>query len=130
VVARRSGARWFVGGTYAGAARTAALPLRIGGGIWLVETVMDGPAGLVRTAKAVRGGATLEVAVAADGGFAPQGPLGPGDRRFPCGAEGTHVQEADTNAWTVTLRSRIGARRTADSTAIDVAARWGFAARG
>ncbi len=70
VLARRSGARWFIGGTYAGAARTAAVPLRIGPGVWLVETVTDGPAGLVRTAKAAAGGATLNVDVVADGGFA------------------------------------------------------------
>jgi alpha-glucosidase len=83
VVARRAGARWFIGGTYAGAARTAAVPLRIGRGSWLVETVTDGPAGLLRTAKVVRGGATLEIGVVADGGFAATAPLasGPYDLR-------------------------------------------------
>ncbi|MCX4769611.1 Retaining alpha-galactosidase precursor [Streptomyces sp. ADI92-24] len=70
VVARRSGSRWFIGGTYAGAAHTAGVPLRIGAGRWLVETVTDGPAGLVRTARTVRGGGTLSVDVLPDGGFA------------------------------------------------------------
>ncbi|MGW3626369.1 hypothetical protein [Streptomyces sp. NPDC000880] len=67
-MARRAGARWFIGGTYAGAARTAAVPLRIGQGSRLVETVTDGPAGLVRTANVASGGATLEIGVVADGG--------------------------------------------------------------
>ncbi|MBO0517247.1 glycoside hydrolase family 97 catalytic domain-containing protein [Streptomyces beijiangensis] len=70
VEARRSGSRWFIGGTYAGAARTAAVPLTIGHGTWLVETVTDTPAGLVRTPHVVRGGATLSVDVVANGGFA------------------------------------------------------------
>ncbi|MFJ7489927.1 glycoside hydrolase family 97 catalytic domain-containing protein [Streptomyces sp. NPDC097727] len=70
VLARRNGSRWFIGGTYAGTAHTAEVPLRIGAGRWLVETVTDGPTGLVRTARAVRGGDALSVAVVADGGFA------------------------------------------------------------
>ncbi|MFE7712447.1 glycoside hydrolase family 97 catalytic domain-containing protein [Streptomyces sp. NPDC057486] len=70
VLARRSGSRWFIGGTYAGAAHTAEVPLRIGSGRWLVETVTDGPNGLVRTARTVRGGDTLSVEIISDGGFA------------------------------------------------------------
>ncbi|MFF0394913.1 glycoside hydrolase family 97 catalytic domain-containing protein [Streptomyces sp. NPDC005248] len=70
VLGRRSGDRWFIGGVYAGAAHTAEVPLRIGSGRWLVETVTDGPAGPVRTARAVRGGDTLSVDVVSDGGFA------------------------------------------------------------
>ncbi|MFI2347344.1 glycoside hydrolase family 97 C-terminal domain-containing protein [Streptomyces sp. NPDC019443] len=86
VVARRAGARWFIGGTYAGAARTAAVPLRIGRGSRPVETVTEGPAGLVRTAKVARGGAMLEIRVVANGGFAAKAcPRHPGsttcDRR-------------------------------------------------
>ncbi|MEW2119466.1 glycoside hydrolase family 97 catalytic domain-containing protein [Streptomyces sp. NPDC005474] len=71
VLARRAAdGRWFIGGTFAGAARTADVLLRLGAGRWLVETVTDGPAGLVREAHDVRGDATLAVPVVADGGFA------------------------------------------------------------
>ncbi|MDX3749899.1 glycoside hydrolase family 97 catalytic domain-containing protein [Streptomyces sp. AK08-02] len=71
VLARRAAdGRWFLGGTFAGAARTADVPLRLGTGRWLVETVTDGPSGLVREAHLVPGGATLAVPVVADGGFA------------------------------------------------------------
>ncbi|MFD4945314.1 glycoside hydrolase family 97 catalytic domain-containing protein [Streptomyces sp. NPDC058409] len=70
VLARRNGSRWFIGATYAGTAHIAEVPLRIGSGRWLVETVTDGPTGLVRTARAVRGGDALSVDVVADGGFA------------------------------------------------------------
>ncbi|MCQ9134221.1 glycoside hydrolase family 97 protein [Streptomyces hilarionis] len=70
VLARRSGDRWFLGGVYAGAARTAAVPLALGPGRWLVETVRDGADGLVQDRRVLRGGATLSVDVLADGGFA------------------------------------------------------------
>ncbi|MDT0464047.1 glycoside hydrolase family 97 protein [Streptomyces gibsoniae] len=71
VLARRSpDHRWFIGGIFAGAARTADVPMRLGAGRWLVETLTDGPADLVRTAHTVRGGDTLQVPVRADGGFA------------------------------------------------------------
>lgn len=70
VLGRRSGDRWFIGGVYAGAAHTAEVPLRIGSGRWLVETLTDGPAGPVRTARTVRGGDALSVDVVSDGGFA------------------------------------------------------------
>ena len=42
VLARRSGDRWFLGGVYAGAAHTAQVPLSLGPGRWLVETIRDG----------------------------------------------------------------------------------------
>ncbi|MFJ8362869.1 glycoside hydrolase family 97 catalytic domain-containing protein [Streptomyces sp. NPDC093984] len=71
VLARRSAdGRWFIGGTFAGAAQTADVPIRLGAGPWLVETLTDGPSGLVRETHTVRGGDTLAVPVAADGGFA------------------------------------------------------------
>ncbi|EFL30071.1 alpha-glucosidase [Streptomyces viridochromogenes DSM 40736] len=70
VLARRSGDRWFLGGVYAGAARTAEVPLTIGSGRWLVETIEDGTGGLVRNRKVLRGGDTLTVDVVAGGGFA------------------------------------------------------------
>jgi alpha-glucosidase len=70
VLARRSGDRWFLGGVYAGAARAAEVPLTIGPGRWLVETVRDGTEGLVRDRQVLRGGNTLVVDVLANGGFA------------------------------------------------------------
>ncbi|MFD4600989.1 glycoside hydrolase family 97 catalytic domain-containing protein [Streptomyces sp. NPDC058464] len=70
VLARRSGDRWFLGGVYAGAARTATLPLTIGRGRWLVETVRDGADGLVQDRQVLRGGDELSVDVVANGGFA------------------------------------------------------------
>ncbi|MFI0731640.1 glycoside hydrolase family 97 catalytic domain-containing protein [Streptomyces sp. NPDC021225] len=73
VLARESGGRWFIGGTFAGAARTAEVPLRLGPGTWRVDLVLDGPdglGGLVRESRVVRGGDTLSVPVVADGGFA------------------------------------------------------------
>ncbi|MBW8821163.1 MAG: glycoside hydrolase family 97 catalytic domain-containing protein, partial [Streptomyces sp.] len=70
VLARRSGGRWFLGGIYAGAARTAAVPLSLGPGRWLVETIRDGADGLVQDRQVLRGGDTLSVDVVANGGFA------------------------------------------------------------
>ncbi|MET8772347.1 glycoside hydrolase family 97 catalytic domain-containing protein [Streptomyces sp. NPDC004658] len=70
VLARRSGDRWFLGGVYAGPARRAEVPLRLGSGRWLVETVRDGTDGLVQDRQVVRGGDTLGVDVVAGGGFA------------------------------------------------------------
>ncbi|MER5940064.1 glycoside hydrolase family 97 catalytic domain-containing protein [Streptomyces sp. NPDC001928] len=70
VLARRSGDRWFIGGVYAGAARTAEVPLTIGPRRWLVETIEDGADGLVRERKVLRGGDTLRVDIVANGGFA------------------------------------------------------------
>ncbi|MDT0478912.1 glycoside hydrolase family 97 protein [Streptomyces doebereineriae] len=70
VLARRSGERWFLGGVYAGAARTAAVPLALGPGRWLMETIRDGADGLVQDRQVLRGGDTLSVDVVANGGFA------------------------------------------------------------
>lgn len=70
VLARRSGDRWFLGGVYAGAARTAEVPLTIGPGRWLVETVRDGADGLIQDRQVLRGGDRLSVDVTAGGGFA------------------------------------------------------------
>ncbi|GAB7110345.1 glycoside hydrolase family 97 protein [Streptomyces phaeofaciens JCM 4814] len=76
VLARRSGDRWFLGGVYAGAARTAEVPLSLGPGRWLVETIedgtdgTDGTDGLVRDRRVLAGGDVLAVDVVADGGFA------------------------------------------------------------
>ncbi|WP_193242095.1 glycoside hydrolase family 97 protein [Streptomyces phaeolivaceus] len=70
VLARRSGDRWFLGGVYAGAARTAEVPLSLGSGKWLVETVRDGAEGLVQDRRVLRGGDTFTVDVTANGGFA------------------------------------------------------------
>ncbi|ANW17914.1 glycoside hydrolase family 97 catalytic domain-containing protein [Streptomyces clavuligerus] len=70
VLARRAGPRWFLGAIQAGPARTVEVPLRIGRGRWLVETVTDGPSGLRRETRPAHGGATLTLPVVADGGFA------------------------------------------------------------
>ncbi|MFI7502888.1 glycoside hydrolase family 97 catalytic domain-containing protein [Streptomyces sp. NPDC049687] len=70
VLARRSGDRWFVGGVFAGAARTAEVPLSLGTGRWLVETIRDGADGLVQDRQVLHGGDTLSVDVVAGGGFA------------------------------------------------------------
>ncbi|EPJ37205.1 putative retaining alpha-galactosidase [Streptomyces afghaniensis 772] len=70
VLARRSGDRWFLGGVYAGPARRAEVPLTIGAGRWLVETIQDGADGLVRNRQVLRGGDTFAVDVVANGGFA------------------------------------------------------------
>ncbi|MET9018000.1 glycoside hydrolase family 97 catalytic domain-containing protein [Streptomyces olivaceoviridis] len=70
VLARRGGDRWFLGGVYAGPARTAGVPLSLGAGRWLVETIRDGADGLVQDRRVVRGGDTLGVDVVAGGGFA------------------------------------------------------------
>ncbi|HEU4423039.1 MAG TPA: NPCBM/NEW2 domain-containing protein, partial [Pilimelia sp.] len=71
VFARRSGDRWFIGGGFAGAARSVSVPLTIGSGRWLVEIVRDGPAGaLVREARVLDGGDALSLDVVAHGGFA------------------------------------------------------------
>jgi alpha-glucosidase len=70
VLARRSGDRWFLGGMYAGAARTAEVPLSLGSGRWLVETIRDGADGLVQDRRVLRGGDTFTVDVTTNGGFA------------------------------------------------------------
>jgi alpha-glucosidase len=70
VFARRSGDRWFIGGGFAGAARTARVPLGLPAGRWLIDIVTDGPAGLVRETRVATAGEVLAVDVVEDGGFA------------------------------------------------------------
>ncbi len=72
VMARRSGARWFVGGGVSGAARTLEVPLSFvrSRSRTLVEVVRDGPSGLVRERHVVPPGGSLSVPVVAEGGFA------------------------------------------------------------
>jgi len=70
VFARRSGDRWFIGGGFAGAARTAQVPLALPAGRWLVDLVRDGATGLVREPRVATAGDTLAVDVVANGGFA------------------------------------------------------------
>jgi alpha-glucosidase len=75
VLARRSGARWFLGAVSAGPARTVTAPLRfLGGGTWTLELVRDNTSGergdVVWSRRRVRSGDTLSVDVPANGGFA------------------------------------------------------------
>jgi hypothetical protein len=75
VLARRAGARWFLGAISVGGARTLTAPLRfLGGGDWQVELVRDGSpderGDVVRSRQRVRATDTLSVDVPADGGFA------------------------------------------------------------
>lgn len=70
MLARRSGVRWFLGGVYAGAAHTAEVPLTIGPGRWLVETIEDGTDGLVGKRQVLCSGDVLGVDVVTNGGFA------------------------------------------------------------
>jgi len=70
VFARRSGDRWFIGGGFAGAARTAQVPLNLPAGRWLVDIVTDGATGLVRQTRVADAGDVLAVDVVEDGGFA------------------------------------------------------------
>jgi alpha-glucosidase len=70
VFARRSGGRWFIGGSFSGPARTVRAPLDIQTGLWLVDLVRDGPLGLVREQRVMRDGDELAVDIPAEGGFA------------------------------------------------------------
>jgi len=70
VFARRSGTRWFIGGSFSGPARTVRAPLGIETGLWLVDLVSDGPLGLVREQRVMRDGDELTVDIPAEGGFA------------------------------------------------------------
>ncbi|MGX6606514.1 glycoside hydrolase family 97 catalytic domain-containing protein [Micromonosporaceae bacterium Da 78-11] len=71
-LARRSGAKWFIGGASAQAAKTYNTALNfLGSGQWLLETVRDGSgATLVRETRVVTNTATLSVAMLERGGFA------------------------------------------------------------
>jgi hypothetical protein len=70
VFARRSGDRWFLGGGFAGAARTVTVPLDLEHGRWLVELIRDGATGLVREQRVLRAGDQITLEVVKDGGFA------------------------------------------------------------
>jgi alpha-glucosidase len=70
VFARRSGDRWFVGGISATAAKTFTSSLSfLGAGQYLIETLRDGPSGLVRETRVASRTDTLSVAEARNGGF-------------------------------------------------------------
>ncbi|MEV6368078.1 glycoside hydrolase family 97 catalytic domain-containing protein [Micromonospora musae] len=69
-VARRAGEGWYIGGISAVPAKTFETPLTfLGKGRWLVETLRDGPHGLVREARVVDSDDALSVPVATNGGF-------------------------------------------------------------
>jgi hypothetical protein len=73
VLARRSGADWFVGGITSGDARTLTVPLSfLGGGDWVADLYHDGADNrtTVLDTSAVTSGSTLTVPVLANGGFA------------------------------------------------------------
>jgi hypothetical protein len=70
VLARRSGDRWFVGGISAVAAKTFTAPLAfLGAGRFLVQTLRDGPQGLMTETRVVLSTDTLSVPEATNGGF-------------------------------------------------------------
>jgi hypothetical protein len=70
VFARRSGDRWFVGGISAVAAKTFTAPLAfLSPGKYLVETLRDGPQGLLRERRVVAATDTLSVPESTNGGF-------------------------------------------------------------
>ena len=70
MLARRTGDRWYVGALSAVAAKTFEAPLSfLGVGRWLVETLRDGPHGLLRETRIVQRGDRLAVPVATNGGF-------------------------------------------------------------
>lgn len=72
VLARRSGADWYVGAGTAGDARVVTVPLDfLDDGAWTAEIYRDGPVDrIVAETTTVDGGGKLDVAVAANGGFA------------------------------------------------------------
>ncbi len=69
-LARRSGAKWYVGGISALAAKTFQTPLTfLSGGQWLAETFRDGSGALLRETRVVTSADTLSVAMLLRGGF-------------------------------------------------------------
>jgi hypothetical protein len=69
-LARRSGDRWYLGAISAVAAKTFETPLSfLGNGRWLVETLRDGPSGLIRETRVVDSRDRLAVPVTTNGGF-------------------------------------------------------------
>jgi len=71
VIARRHGAEWWVGGVFAGGARTVAVPLGfLAAGRWRAEVTQDAPGPDVATsARTVTRASILRLPVAANGGF-------------------------------------------------------------
>lgn len=69
-LARRSSKRWYVGALSAVSAKTFKTPLTfLGHGRWRVETLRDGPNGLMRETRIVSAKDKLAVPVATHGGF-------------------------------------------------------------
>ncbi|MFI5936592.1 glycoside hydrolase family 97 catalytic domain-containing protein [Actinoplanes sp. NPDC051494] len=68
VIARRHGDRWYIGGISALPAHTVTFTSPAAGR-YLAETLGDGDHGLVRSSRIVRPGDTVDVPVAANGGF-------------------------------------------------------------
>ena len=70
-LARRAGAKWYVGGISALAAKTYQTPLAfLGTGSWLLETVRDNGGNLLRETRTVTSADTLTVPLVQRGGFA------------------------------------------------------------
>jgi hypothetical protein len=70
VFARRNGDRWFIGGISAVGAKTFTSPLTfLGSGQFLVDTLRDGPSGLMKETRVVTSGDTLSVPENTNGGF-------------------------------------------------------------
>ncbi|GAA4545774.1 glycoside hydrolase family 97 protein [Amycolatopsis samaneae] len=70
VFARRSGARWFLGGIHAGPATTVTAPLDfLGAGPWRAELLRDGDGGLERDTFPVEPDSRITLPVKANGGF-------------------------------------------------------------
>jgi alpha-glucosidase len=71
VLARRSGANWFIGGLSGGDATTMSVPLNVlGQGRWLIDLVTDKGSSLVHQTLTRTSAGVLSVPVAAHGGFA------------------------------------------------------------
>lgn len=71
VMARRDGSRWFLGGLAAGDKQTLMFDTDfLGHGRWLIETVRDSDTGMVRSTETIIAGRTIQVPIAANGGFA------------------------------------------------------------
>jgi hypothetical protein len=74
VLARKAGADWFVGGIFAGPARTVSTPLSfLPAGTWRADVYGDGPGNaLTLTTRQVTNTDTLSVPVGVNGGFVVQ----------------------------------------------------------
>jgi alpha-glucosidase len=74
ILARRSGANWFVGAIFAGAAQTVSTPLSfLPPGTWTADVYADGDGNaLTLTTRQVTNADTLPIPVGANGGFTVQ----------------------------------------------------------